>query len=163
MSLSVAGERKTAYISRIRLFYRIGDIAECRRLSARLSSQLSSTLSNVSPESTTTLCLSTPSGSGVLGSAGGSWSTSGSTRPGRRCRSCEPASPRQRSPASGEPCKFGAWPPATIRPTSSRRAGFQPTPGSGGGSERMPEECHVSFPRKPQSSTIISLCTSSIW
>ncbi len=41
MSLSVAGDRKTVYISRICPFYRIGDVAECRWLSARLSSRLS--------------------------------------------------------------------------------------------------------------------------
>ena len=37
MSLSVAGDRKTAYISQIRPFNRVGYVAECHRLSARLS------------------------------------------------------------------------------------------------------------------------------
>jgi hypothetical protein len=42
VSLSVAGDRKTAYMSQIRPYYRFGDVAECRRLSPGLSSQLSS-------------------------------------------------------------------------------------------------------------------------
>ena len=42
MSLTVAGDRKTAYISRILPFAGIGNVNECRRLSPGLSSRLSS-------------------------------------------------------------------------------------------------------------------------
>jgi hypothetical protein len=40
VALSVAGDRKTAYISQIRPFHRIEDVAEYLRLSPGLSSQL---------------------------------------------------------------------------------------------------------------------------